>query len=126
MASRNIQVSSKVVGKSSSTVRRDDISSVSPWTHSKSKEVVTMTDHIGDDWTRTQTVITFGVRKHESSESKKLASILEDSMSNEVSHDKSLNVSDADSNTGSPSKSLMKEQRQLDSALFEVSYTSSL
>ncbi|KAL3535253.1 hypothetical protein ACH5RR_003714 [Cinchona calisaya] len=40
----------------------------------------------------------FGARKDESPESKKLASISEDFVSNEVSHDESQYVSDTDSN----------------------------
>ncbi|KAL3507476.1 hypothetical protein ACH5RR_032858 [Cinchona calisaya] len=90
MASKNTQVSSKVVGKSSSTARSNDASS------------------------------------DESFESKKLASISDDFMSNEVSHDKSRYAFDAASSTRSLSKSPIMEQSQLDSALFETSYTSPL
>ncbi|KAL3506801.1 hypothetical protein ACH5RR_032183 [Cinchona calisaya] len=82
-------VSSKVAGKSSSTARSDDAFSVDPWTRSKSKAVATIVDHFGDNQTRTRTIITLGARKDESSESKKLASISENSMSNEILHDKS-------------------------------------
>ncbi|KAL3510000.1 hypothetical protein ACH5RR_029401 [Cinchona calisaya] len=101
MASKNI--SSKVARKSSFIARSDDSFS-----------------------TRTQTVITLGARKDESSESKKLASILEDSVSNEISLDKSQYVFHIDSSTGSPSKSPTKEQKKLDSALFEALYISLL
>ncbi|KAL3513690.1 hypothetical protein ACH5RR_026407 [Cinchona calisaya] len=81
-----------------------------------------MKDRVGNNRTKTRTVIILGT-KDESSESKKLASISKDSVSNKVSHDKSLYTSDADSSTGSPSKSSTKEQRQLNFSLFEASYT---
>ncbi|KAL3506359.1 hypothetical protein ACH5RR_031741 [Cinchona calisaya] len=106
----NTQVSSKVAGKSPSTTRSDDASSVGPWTRSKSKAAATMTDRVGNNRTKTRTIITLGA-KNESSESKKLDLISEYSMSNEVSHDKSLYASDADSCTGSSSKSFTKKQR---------------
>ncbi|KAL3515954.1 hypothetical protein ACH5RR_022856 [Cinchona calisaya] len=108
MVSRNVL--GKAVGKSSSTTRSDDASLVGPWTCSKSKVVATIANCIGDDRTRTQTIITLGARKDESFESKKLASILEDSVSNEVSHDKSPYAFDTDLSTGSRSKSPTKSR----------------
>ncbi|KAL3528150.1 hypothetical protein ACH5RR_012806 [Cinchona calisaya] len=121
MASKNV---SSLVGHlylSSSIIRSDDASLVGPWTCSKFKVAATIVDRICDDQTRTQTVIILGARKDESSESKKLTSISEDFVSNEISHEKSQYVSDADSITGSPSKSPEKEQKKLDFALFEAS-----
>ncbi|KAL3503091.1 hypothetical protein ACH5RR_037540 [Cinchona calisaya] len=78
MDSMNTQVSGKVGGKSSSTAKIDNTFSIGLWTRSKSKVVAPMADLVGNDRTRTQTIITLGPRKDESSEYKKLVSILED------------------------------------------------
>ncbi|KAL3509985.1 hypothetical protein ACH5RR_029386 [Cinchona calisaya] len=60
MTSKHTQVSSKIVGKSSSTAKSDDASSIGPWTSNKFMLVATMAGSSGDDRTRTRTVITLG------------------------------------------------------------------
>ncbi|KAL3507518.1 hypothetical protein ACH5RR_032900 [Cinchona calisaya] len=104
MASKNTQVSIKVTRKSYSIAKKDNTFSNGLWTLNKSKVVATMTDRVGDDHTKTRIVIVLGTRKDESSESKKLASISEDFVSNEVSHDKSSYDSNVNSSTRIPFK----------------------